>query len=184
MKATKICFVSSNRDKAREYQSILGLDVVLCPMELIEIQSVEIEEVAADKALRAHDQVKSPIFIEDTGLYFKGMNGLPGALIKHFLERLTLQEICDLISDEREAIAKTCIAYKDSNQSVCFLGEIKGAIADSPRGADGFGWDAIFVPEGQEKTFAEMTKEEKNLVSMRAIAGKKFREFLSGQEGK
>jgi XTP/dITP diphosphohydrolase len=181
MQDSKIIFVTSNKGKAREYERILDRKISLCPLELLEIQAIEVEEVVTDKVSRAYDKLKKPVFIEDTGLYLEGMNGLPGALIKHFLERLSLQEICDLVKNERRALAKTCVAYQDGSSSVCFSGEIRGSITAKPRGAGGFGWDAIFVPEGQEKTFAEMSEEEKSLISMRAIAGKKFKQFLSSQ---
>ena len=80
--------------------------------------------------------------------------------------------------DNRGASAETCVCLYDGKPH-SFTSSIKGRIADKPRGKNGFGWDVIFIPDGQDKTFGEMTLEEKNSVSMRAAAFKKLEEYVS-----
>ncbi|HMO02597.1 MAG TPA: non-canonical purine NTP pyrophosphatase [Oligoflexia bacterium] len=86
-------------------------------------------------------------------------------------------EITEKFQNSR-AEAKTIIGYaKNRDQMEFFEGSISGAIV-RPRGISGFGWDAIFKPDGQNQTFAEMTLAEKNTLSMRKIAFEKLRDFL------
>jgi XTP/dITP diphosphohydrolase len=131
--------------------------------------------VATYKAQNAYNLLNKPVLVEDTSLAFIGLNGLPGALIKSFLQCLTLQQIVDLLKENREAIAKTCLAYCDNNGVRLFTAEILGQIAKEPKGEKGFGWDSIFIPSGQNKTFGEMEPEEKNKFSMRQKAAEKLK---------
>ena len=110
------------------------------------------------------------------------MNGLPGPLIKWFLKSLKnegLVNIVEKLGDNR-AQAKTIIGYSKNENSSCFCyfeGVVSGRIV-APRGETGFGWDPIFLPDGHDKTFAEMGKEEKNKISMRKKAATYLKRFL------
>lgn len=171
-------FVTGNKNKVREFEEILGIKIENKDIRLDEIQSVDVEDVIKHKAEQAYAILKEPLIVEDTGLYFDELNGLPGALIKFFLKKLTLQHICDLIKENRNATARTGIAYFDGKSIEVFIGETKGKIPEQPRGDDGFGWDPIFIPEGHDKTFGEMSSEEKHAYSMRRAAIGKLRGFL------
>jgi len=172
-------FVTGNHQKLKEFEEILGIKLNHSDLDLDEIQSVEVEEVAKHKAKQAYDILKEPVIVEDTGLYFEELNGLPGALIKFFVKKLTLEHICSLVKENRKAKAVTCIAYFDGKEIKTFIGETEGEIAKEPRGTNGFGWDPIFIPEGYDKTFAELADEEKTSKFMRKEAIQKLGKFLT-----
>jgi inosine triphosphate pyrophosphatase len=101
-------------------------------------------------------------------------------LIKWFLKTIGSTGLVELATrfGNDKATAKTLIGYARSMNDVYFFeGVIKGRVVDA-RGESGFGWDPIFLPDGHEKTFAEMGKDEKNEMSMRRIAVNKLKEFL------
>lgn len=174
-------FITSNDNKLKEYQDILGVRLERISLDLPEIQSISVEAVGKEKALTAYKKLEHPVFVEDTGLFFEDMGGLPGALVKHFVDNLPLKKICTLLAENRQAIARVCLAYCQDGKDVrFFVGETKGTISIEPRGENGFGWDSIFIPNGSKKTFAEMKNEEKNQY-MRAEAAKKFKEYLKAE---
>ncbi len=100
------------------------------------------------------------------------IGGLPGALVSWFLSTIGPVGILRLVgnTDDRSASVFTCIGYADANGARTFLGTRHGSLALEPRGTNGFGYDSIFVPEGQKKTYAEMSDQEKNADSMRSDA--------------
>ena len=174
-------FVTGNPNKAREASAILGVDLANVALDLPELQSLSVAEVAANKAATAREALDfpdSPILVEDSGLVFGAWNGLPGALTKWFLAAVGNEGLLRMLLAEgdRSARAVCAVAVADPRGSVeVFLGEVEGEIADAPRGAGGFGWDPIFVPEGRVKTYAELG-EEKNEDSHRARALRAARE--------
>lgn len=171
-------FVTGNHQKLKEFEEILGIKLNHSDLDLDEIQSIEVEEVAEHKARQAYELLKEPVIVEDTGLYFEELNGLPGAFIKFFVKKLTLERIASLIKENRKARAVTCIAYFDGEELKTFIGETKGEVVEGPKGENGFGWDPIFIPEGYERTFAELTDEEKTSRFMRKEAIKKLKDFF------
>lgn len=168
-------FATGNHQKLKEFESILGIKLNHSDLDLDEIQSTDVEEVARHKAKQAYDILKEPVIVEDTGLYFEELNGLPGALVKFFVKKLTLEQMCSLIKENRKAVAITCIAFFDGKELKTFKGETKGEIAKEPRGTNGFGWDPIFIPEGYSQTFAEISSEEKEYKFMRKEAIKRLK---------
>lgn len=170
--------LTGNKDKLREFEGILGIKINHKNVELDEIQSVNIEDVIRHKAKQAYDMLHEPVIVEDTGLYFEELNGLPGALTKFFLNKLSLEQICGLLKTNRNALARTAIAYFDGKAMEVFTGETKGKIAESPKGENGFGWDPVFIPEGYDKTFAELSPEEKQADFMRKTAIEKLKKFM------
>lgn len=169
-------FITGSENKVKEFREILGIDITSRNLNIEEIQDVDIKKVAEYKARKAYEILKEPVLVEDTGLFFDALNGLPGAFIKHFLERLSKQEICDMLKKNRKAIAKTCICYFDGKDLKFFEGALIGEIALSPRGENGFGFDHIFIKEGGTKTLAEI--ENKNDISMRKLALEKLKCLL------
>lgn len=118
--------------------------------------------------------------VEDTSLYFEGLHGLPGPLIKWFLKSLKPAGLAELATKlpTTVATAKTIIGLAHSPTDIHFFeGAVLGQIV-SPRGDNGFGWDCIFQPQGSSKTFAEMPMAEKHLYSMRQRAVKKLSVYL------
>src|SRR5206468_2529098 len=124
------------------------------------------------KARTAYEMLSRPVLVEDSGLSIRAWGGFPGALVK-WLERSAgvpaLARMLDPFPD-RSATAMCAIAYCDGGDIVTARGETPGRIAAAPRGTNGFGWDVIFIPEGENRTFAEMAAEEKDRISHRRRA--------------
>jgi XTP/dITP diphosphohydrolase len=121
------------------------------------------------------------VLVEDTGLYVDALGGLPGALVRWFLLTIGPAGICALIPPgaDRAATARSAVALCDGDDVAILVGETRGAIAAAPRGAGGFGWDPIFIPEGASRTFAEMDLEEKFRYSMRRRALQRLRDQMA-----
>ncbi len=167
-----IVFVSGNAGKAREVEAILGAPVERLPLDLPEIQALDVAEVVRHKAAAAFVAAGRPVLVEDTGLYVDALSGLPGALVKWFLQTIGPAGMCAMLPTDapRGATARTAVALCDANGVEVFVGEVRGEIARAPAGIGGFGWDPIFRPDGASRTFAEMEQDEKNRHSMRRAA--------------
>ena len=170
----QLVFLTGHMNKLKEAQYILGDDFKINnkKLDLDEIQSTDVEEVIKHKIESAYKVLKKPVFCEDTGVYIKNMNNFPGALIKFYLDHLGNKKITQFNGGSK-AYAETVIGYHDGKTVHFFKGRINGTIADKPKGK-GFGWDPIFIPKNDKKTFAQMKSEDKNKISMRAKAFKKF----------
>jgi len=173
-------FITSNKNKVKEFKSFIGINIKQISIDIKEIQSFKVEDVVVDKVKKAFQIVKKPIFVEDSGLYINCLNGLPATFIKYFLKTIGNDGIYNIVSNynDKTAIAKTSIAFYDGKVLKVFSGITKGIIT-KPRGNNGFGWDCIFIPEGSNKTFAEMSLEEKNKFSMRIKALMKLKRFIN-----
>jgi non-canonical purine NTP pyrophosphatase (RdgB/HAM1 family) len=174
----KVIFLTGNKNKLKEIQDIVGESINLTnkKIDLPEIQSTNVEEVIEEKLKAAYKIVKKPVFCEDTGVYIKNMNNFPGALIKFYMEHLGNKGIAKFNGGSK-AYAETIIGYHDGKKIHYFKGRINGTIAKKPKGK-GFGWDPIFIPNRYKESFAEMSQETKNKISMRAKAVKKFKKHL------
>lgn len=177
----KITLITGNEHKAKELERLLGFEIDYQKIELPEIQATDVREVSAAKLKVAYESLEKPVFVDDSGLVIDAWNGLPGALIKWFLNSVGNAGIIRMLSGEKDRSARviTSIGYKDADREFVVTGEVVDTIADEPRGHNGFGYDAIFIPEGHQKTFAEMSDEEKDVVSMRALAAQAFRNRLT-----
>ncbi|MDP3093339.1 MAG: non-canonical purine NTP pyrophosphatase [bacterium] len=175
----RLCFVTSSENKLKEAESILGFKIDKVNLDIKEIQSLDVEEIVKDKAEKAFDLARKPVMVEDTGFYIEAWKGFPGALIKWVLKTLGNDGLCRLLQDKnRTVIAKTCVCLYNGKESMVFCGEIRGKMPEKPLGQNGFGWDPIFMPQGLTKTFAQITPEEKDRISMRKIALVKMKDFL------
>ena len=176
-------FVSGNAGKAREVAAILGYPLERLEADVPEIQALDVSEVVREKAQAAYALAGRPVLVEDTGLYITALEGLPGALVKWFLATVGPAGICAMLPPDapRSAIARTAVALHDGSEVTVLTGEVPGQITLSPRGAHGFGWDPIFLPDGAAGTFAELSQEEKNRFSMRRVARERMRGMLEHQ---
>lgn len=170
--STNITLVTGNVGKIREFERMLGFKLDREKIDLPEMQAIDITEVSISKVDVAYEALRRPVLVDDTGLFIEAWNGLPGALVKWFLDSVGDVGITRMMEGEtnRSARVMTSLAYKDSSHKFVVTGEVKGVIADGPRGKNGFGYDSIFIPQGYSKTFAEMDSKEKDIVSMRARA--------------
>ncbi len=172
-------FLTGNKNKLREVQAILP-QVAQLDIDLPEIQEIDTQVIIREKLQAASAHAEGEFIVEDTSLSLECLHGLPGPLIKWFLKSLGnegLAEIAGKLGNDK-AVAQTIFGYAKSRNEIHFFdSELAGKIV-SPRGENGFGWDPIFQPEGYEKTFAEMSLEEKNSLSMRRKALSHLRKFL------
>ena len=171
MDALPLVFVTSRAEKAREAER-LGFAIERLDLDLPESQALDPSEIVEAKARAAYEAIARPVLVEDSGLAIEAWGGFPGALVKWLEKSAGVAAIPRMLDPflDRGATAICAIAYCDGGEVVTARGEIRGAIAGSPRGAGGFGWDTIFVPEGGDRTLAEMQPEEKDSISHRRRA--------------
>lgn len=173
-------FVTGNLLKVEETSRYLGIDLPHQKLDLMEMQSLDIDEIVRHKAIQAFDILKAPILVEDTALQFEALGGkLPGTLIKWFLEELTDEGLCKLLDGRsRNATAITTYAFHDGETIHVFKAEVEGSYAIHPAGARALGWATAFIPNGHTKTWSEMDSDEYDNCTMRNIVLPKLRAFL------
>ncbi len=176
----RIHLITGNVGKAAEFERLMGVRVSPTKLELDEVQAIDLETVAVKKATDAFSRLNEPVFVDDSGIVFNSWNGLPGALTSWFLDSVGNDGLLRMLAsfEDRGATAVTVLAYCDEDGVRTFRGSVSGSIARAEMGSNGFGYDAIFIPGAARLTFAEMSNEEKDLYSMRAIAAGRLREFL------
>ena len=175
--APPLLFVTGNPGKLAEARRLAGRAVEAIAVDLPEIQSLSFEEVLREKLAAAHAGAGRPVVVEEAGLELAAMNGFPGPLVRWMLEAVGAEGIARaaLALDEPRARAVSLLAWTDGARVVLGRGETAGTIV-APRGGNGFGFDPVFLPDGSERTFGEMTGEEKDRFSHR---GKAWRDLLA-----
>jgi len=173
-------FVTSNSNKWQEAQRILGYALERSELELPEVQAETVAAVALAKAQAAYAQLGRPVIVEDAGVELYALGGFPGPFIKYWEKLGGLASICraaDGLGDRRiRAVCALGICSEQGSEVV--VGAIDGMLSLHPRGHAGFGWDAIFVPQGEGRTFGEMTPAEKDARSHRRKAWELLRAKL------
>lgn len=172
----KIFLVTGNANKLEEWRRQLPSDIEIdsVDVDLPEIQSIDPEEIMADKAKRAYEATGKPVVVEDVSAGLEKLGGLPGPFVKFFIKKLGDDVLFQLAGSEDESALVSCsIAYYDGQDLLTVRGDVKGTVVAS-RGENGFGFDKTFVPEGQNLTYAEMSGEQKDSVSHRSVAIKLF----------
>ena len=165
-------FATSNAGKLREATAILGEPIAQIDLDLPEIQALDVETVVREKALAAHRATGEAVLVDDTGFAVEAWHGLPGALVRWFVATVGPAGICRMLDGaaSRAVVVTTAVAFHDGAALHVSSGSLRGVVTPEPRGTNGFGWDAIFQPDGHARTFAEMTDEEKNAISPRRLA--------------
>jgi XTP/dITP diphosphohydrolase len=181
---SKLIFLSSNEFKIKEAIEILkntGIEVAPVKLKITELQTNDIDLLVRDKALKAFKEIGRSLFVEHTGLFLNYLNGLPGGLTQLFWDTLQADRFSELFGrcSDTKVKAVTVISYCDGRKLHFFRGEVEGKISDTPKGSRDFQWDCVFIPDGFEKTFAELGPR-KNEISMRRKAFDKFTKFLKG----
>ena len=176
-------FVTSNHNKFRELSELLESNLSHIELDLQEIQTTDLHELVKFKLRQAYEQVQAPVIVEDTSLYFEAWNELPGPLVKFFLKNIGLSGMVKALDKFSNNSASTacCLGFTKDGKSIhLFEGKVKGNIVE-PRGSQQFGWDAVFLPAGYQRTFGEMSSQEKHQISPRGMAAKKIKGFLTLQ---
>ena len=187
----KICFTTNNAHKLGEVKKIIGDSIHLLSLSDIGFQGEipetheTLEENSLEKAQYVFNQFKIPVFSEDSGLEVEALDGKPGVHTAHYSgTRDALSNMNKVLSelnsnDSRMAQFRAVMTYINAQGNVQqFEGIVKGSIAQSISGSEGFGYDPIFIPEGYDKTFAELSSDVKNSISHRKRALEKLVHFL------
>lgn len=192
----KLIFATNNQNKIAEIKSALtaGLQIATLKEAGIDIEIPEpfdtLEENAREKATVIFSITQQNCFSEDTGLEVTALGGAPGVKSARYAgdEADNKKNIALLLKNmeekaERNAQFKTVICLLLNNKEYLFTGVCKGKINTEEKGDLGFGYDAVFVPYGADKTFAEMELEEKNKYSHRKKALVQLITFLNDHNG-
>ena len=187
----KIEFATNNENKTREIKNILGDSFTLLSLQDYNITEdiPENEETlecnALHKARTVNNMIHTDVFADDTGLEIEILDGLPGVHSARFAgenkdSSANIRKVLTMMGDakNRKARFRTIIALILEDKEYIFEGVAEGKIIKKERGNDGFGYDPVFIPDGQNITFAEMSLDEKNRISHRAIAFEKLKTFL------
>ena len=179
-------FVTSNLHKFNEARQVFSeykVATAMLKIEAIEIQDDNLKNIAKASAVDAVKNCGFHIIVEDAGLFIEALNGFPGPYSSYVYRTIGTVGILKLMKnvDEREAYFQSVVAFNGPEQTPrCFHGKAKGKISLEERGSLGFGFDPIFEPSGGgNRTFAEMTTNEKNERSHRAEALRKFAEWYT-----
>ena len=186
-----MCFATHNAHKLQEIKELLGESIALQGLEEIGCYE-EIPETGnslkANALLKAQyvtDSYHMDCFADDTGLIVPALDGAPGIYSARYAgEPPDNERNIDLLlsnlknTDNRKAHFKTVIALIINEDIHYFEGIVEGEILEERKGTKGFGYDAVFQPEGYDRSFAEMTMAEKNMISHRSIAVKRLVSFL------
>lgn len=179
-------FVSSNRHKYDEALPVLkglGVRVEYERALLQEVQSDELVVIAQAKARDAHCRLGMPVIVEDDGLFIEALGGFPGAYSSYVMRTIGIAGVLKLLDgsgSDRRAKFSAAIAYDDGSESRAFEASVRGSISEAPRGEKSWGYDPVFVPDGRDKTFAEMGPDQKIRASHRTEALKAFAEWYAG----
>lgn len=176
-----IHFVTGNAGKLREVQALVP-EVRQLRIDLPELQSMDPHVIIRAKLQAALTHHDGPLLVEDTSLHADGLQGLPGPLVKWFEETVGDAGIYAMAqaSGNTRVTARVILGYAEHPDDVHFFeGTASGQLV-APRGSNGMGWDMIFQPDGRDRTFAEMTAEEKNAISMRRRAVEQLQAYLKG----
>ena len=186
---------TTNKHKVQEFQKILQdlkerinivtQDTIRNFPEIVEDGST-FEENSIKKATEASAYADMAAMADDSGLMVEALGGAPGVFSARYAgegasdsDRIAklLKEMEGVTDRRAKFVCAASIAYR-GRIITCFVGEIKGTIAEAPSGSNGFGYDPVFIPEGFTKTFAELTDEEKNSISHRGRAMRQLAEYL------
>jgi XTP/dITP diphosphohydrolase len=187
----ELVFATNNRHKLNELQEMTGenirllsLDDIGCKEDIPEEQPT-LEGNARQKAFYIYEKYGYPCFADDTGLEIASLDNEPGVLSARYAgdskdSQANIDKVLHHLKEinDRKARFRTVISLVTDGNEKQFEGIVEGEITRERRGDSGFGYDPVFLPAGNSKTFAEMTMEEKNQISHRARAVKKLIDYL------
>ncbi|UJH67655.1 non-canonical purine NTP diphosphatase [Allomuricauda sp. SCSIO 65647] len=187
----KLVFATHNQNKFKEVAvlmpkniELLSLNSIGCRTEIPETGAT-LQENARIKADFVTQKYQLNCFADDTGLLVEGLDGRPGVYSARYAGEHksaidNMQKVLTELqgAENRKAYFETVIALNINGEQFMFSGRVDGKIIENPRGEKGFGYDPIFIPEGYDKTFAELSLETKNKISHRGQAIQHLIQFL------
>lgn len=185
----KLYFITGNTHKFAEVSELFAQEKVDFKLEQLDLDPVEIQadtlkEVAQAKLNSVISEVNASCFIEDAGFFVESpLKGFPGVYSSYVFKTIGNKGILRLIDDFESSKAHfssvIALYYNASGKIHLFKGRVNGRVSTKIRGTEGFGYDPIFIPNAQpDKTFAELSQFEKNIISHRGKALKKLIEFF------
>ncbi len=187
-----LVFATNNQHKIKEIKSLIDKSFNIFSLEDIGFKddipetNPTIEGNASQKSFYIYNKFKINCFADDTGLEIKSLNGKPGVYSARYAgdecdsEKNMKRVMEELLGKEdRSARFRTIISLIINGEEKTFEGIVNGKILNRKKGKDGFGYDPIFLPDGYDLSFAEMSLEEKNKISHRARATKRLIEYLN-----
>ncbi len=186
-----IIFVTTNKGKVEEAAHLLaplGFEVKPSFLELREIQTQDQNELVTLKALDARLSIAFALIVEDTGFYLEAYPNFPGVFGKYVIKSLGVEGLLKLVEGtNRKAFFRSVVAFlpAESDEVKIFDGKVNGTIAKRiTQSREGMPFDQIFIPNGETRTYGEMSIEEKNKVNHRALSMQKLAHWLaSGKMG-
>jgi len=186
-----LVFATNNKHKLEEIQHLAGPQIHLLSLSDLGFtgdipeEKETIEDNAAQKAWFIFDRYGTSCFADDTGLEIDALHGEPGVYSARYAgENCSFEDNMNKVlaamngMENRKARFRTVIALIENGKLTTFQGEIQGIITHEKHGLQGFGYDPIFLPDGFDRTFAEMDLGEKNRISHRALAVQKLIDYL------
>lgn len=191
----KLVFATNNAHKLEEVQAVVGPDIEI--LSLTDIQCAEdipetgttFEANALQKSQYLLDNYHLDCFADDSGLEVEALNNEPGVYSARYSGSRDMERNIALLLEKlgshknRKARFRTVISLQLAGESYFFSGTINGTITYDKKGDQGFGYDPIFIPDGYDKTFAEMDASEKNAISHRSLAVAEMVAFLKSIQG-
>ena len=170
--------VTGNTAKRAEAERILGCPLDCHPLDLPEIQSLDLLAVLGAKGDAAWAALRRPVVVEETGLELAALAGFPGPLVRWMLEAAGAEGIARtaLSLGDVRATARCALLWTDGGRRVIGEGATEGTLVLPPRGTGGFGWDPVFQPLGESRTYAELPAAEKD---RRGHRGRAWRDLLA-----
>ncbi len=180
-------FVTSNKHKFDEISEMFrnaGIHIEWLKLKYDELQEDFTESISYKSAVSLMDIIDGDFFLEDTGLYIQSLSGFPGPYSSFVSKTISNDGVLKLlVGKDRTAYFKTVVSLCINGKILQFGGILNGKIAERASGEKGFGFDPIFIPNGRDKTLADMGIKEKNEFSHRSRAIKTFIFFLKGNPG-
>ena len=176
----ELVYITGNAGKVAQVKRDLNFPFEHQKVDVPEIQSVELLEIVEYKAKAAFEKIRKPVLVDDVSLRLNALHRLPGPFIRFFVEEIGAAGICKLLEgyQDRSSVGEVAFAFYDGKLLKTFYAQLPGSTPDQPRGQGGFGWDAVFVPQGSTKTYAEMDDEERSRLYVRRLPMQEIKVFL------